>query len=93
MKNTETALHSFKQFRYLSLHIGGNRDSVEVFCLFSMCLNDKAFKYLKNQSFSWKFQVTFLMYLDIGRDDDDDYGDGKSSGKVTMSNVMMKSIR
>ena len=93
MKNTETAFYSFKQFRYLSLRIGGNGDSVEVFCLFSMCLNDKAFKYLENQSFSWKFHITFLMYLDIGRDDDDDYGDGESSGKGTMSNVMMKRIR
>ena len=49
MKNT--AFYSFKQFRYLSLHIGGNGDSVEVFHLFSMYLNDKAFKYRKNQSF------------------------------------------
>ena len=32
MKNT--AFYSFKQFRYLSLHIGGNGDSVEVFHLF-----------------------------------------------------------
>ena len=81
LKNTETVFYFFKQFRYLSLHIGGNGDSVEVFCLFSMYLNDKAFKYLKTQSFSWKFQVTFLMYLDIGRDNDDDYGDGESSDK------------
>ena len=35
MKNTETAFYSFKQFRHLQLHIGGNGDSVEVFCLFS----------------------------------------------------------
>ena len=79
MKNT--AFYSFKQFRYLSLHIGGNGDSVEVFHLFSMYLNDKAFKYRKNQSFFWHFQVTFLMYQDIGRDNDDGCDDGESSGK------------
>ena len=61
------------------IFIGGNGDSVEVFCLFSMYLKDKAFKYLKNQSFFWQFQVTFHMYLDIGRDDDNDYDDGESS--------------
>ena len=51
MKNTENDFYSSKQFEYLSLHIGGNGDSVEVFRLFSMYLKDKAFKYLKNQSF------------------------------------------
>ena len=50
MKNTESAFSSFKQFWYLSLHIGVDGDSVEVFCLFFMYLKDKAFKYLKNQS-------------------------------------------
>ena len=40
-----------------------------------MYLKDKAFKYLKNQSFFWQFQVTFHMYLDIGRGYDDDYDD------------------
>ena len=81
MKNNEIRFHSFKQFRCFSLHIGGNRNSVEVFRLFSMYLKDKAFKYLKNQSFFWQFKVTFHMYLDIGRDDDDDYVDGESSDK------------
>ena len=56
MKNTETAVYSFKQFRYLSLHIGGNGASVEVFRRFSMYLKDKAFKYLKNQSFFGNFK-------------------------------------
>ena len=51
MKNVEIAFYYFKQFGYLSLNIGGNGASVEVFCLFSMYLKDKAFKYLKNQSF------------------------------------------
>ena len=64
-----------KQFGYLSLHIGGNGDSVKVFRLFSMYLKDKAFKYLRNQRLYWQFQVTFHMYLDIGRDYDDDYDD------------------
>ena len=36
MRNTEIAFNSFKQFRYLSLHIGSNGDLVEVFRLFSM---------------------------------------------------------
>ena len=75
MKNTENALSPIKQFGYLSLHIGGNADTVKVFRLFSMYLKDKAFKYLKNQSFFWHVQVTFHMYLDTGRDHDDDYDD------------------
>ena len=81
MKNTETAFYSFKQFGYLSLHIGGNGASVEVFHLFSMYLKNKAFKYLKNQIFFWQFQVTFHIYLDIGRENDDDYDDGESNSK------------
>ena len=75
MKNAENAFSLIKKFGYLSLHIGGNGDSVKVFRLFSMYLKDKAFKYLKNQSFYWQFQITFHMYLDIGRDYDDDYDD------------------
>ena len=75
MKYTENTFSSIKKFGYLSLHIGGNGDSVKVFRLFSMYLKDKAFKYLKNQSFYWQFQITFHMYLDIGRDYDDDYDD------------------
>ena len=78
MKNTEIAFYSFEQFGYSSLNIGGNGDSVEVFDLFSMQLRDKAFNYLKNLFF-WQFQVTFPMYLNIGRNDDDDYDDGESS--------------
>ena len=34
MKNAEIAFYSLKQFGYLSLHIGGNGNSVEVFRLF-----------------------------------------------------------
>ena len=64
-----------KQFGYLSLHIGSDGHSVKVFRLFSMYLKGKAFKYLKNQSFYWQFQITFHMYLDVGRDYDDDYDD------------------
>ena len=56
MKNTETAFYSFKQFRYLLLQNGSNGDSVEVFRLFSKYWNDKAFKYLKNQSFFGNFK-------------------------------------
>ena len=53
MKHTEMLfllLNNLDIYRYLSLHIRGNGDSVEVFRLFSMYLNDKAFKYLKNKS-------------------------------------------
>ena len=33
----------------------------------------------KTKAFFWQFQVTFHMYLNIGRDDDDDYDNGESS--------------
>ena len=46
-----------------------------------MYLKDKTFTYLKNQSFIWQFKVTFHMYVDIWRDDHDDYDDGESSDK------------
>ena len=46
MKNTDNDFCFIKQFGYLTLHIGGNGDSVEVFRIFSMYLKDKAFKYL-----------------------------------------------
>ena len=47
-----------------------------------------------------QFQVTFymlrtyVMYLNTGRDDDDDYDDGEPSDedKITMSNMMMKNM-
>ena len=35
----------------------------------------------KTKAFFWQFQVMFYIYLDIGRDDHDDYNDGESSGK------------
>ena len=50
MKNTEIGFNSFKQFGYFSLHSGGNGNTIEVFRLFSMYLNDKVFKYLKKRS-------------------------------------------
>ena len=51
MKNTDNAFSSIKQFGYLSLHIGGNRDSVVVFRLFSMYLKDKALNTSKTKAF------------------------------------------
>ena len=93
MKNTEIAFYSFKQFGYLSLHIGGNGDQVEVFRLFSIYLKNKVFKYLKNQSFFWQFQVMFHMCLDIGTDDDDDYDNADVAMKIAMSNMMMENMR
>ena len=56
MKNTETAFYSFNQFRYLLLHIGGNGDSVEVFCLFSRYLNDKTINTSKTKAFPDSFK-------------------------------------
>ena len=77
MKNTEIEIgfYSFKQFGYFSLHIGGNGNSVKVFRLLYMYL----FKYIKKQSLFWQCQETFHIYLDIGRDDGDDYNAGESS--------------
>ena len=54
---------------------------LKYFVFFSIYLKDKAFEYLKNQSFFWQFQVTCHIYLDIGRDDHDDYDNGESSDK------------
>ena len=58
-----------------------------------MYLKDKAFKYPKNQSYFWQFQVKFHIYVDIGQDDEDDYDDGNLATKITVSNMMMKSMR
>ena len=47
MKNTDIAFYSLKQYLSLDIYMdicrcdGGNRDSVEVFRLSSMLLNDK----------------------------------------------------
>ena len=73
MKNTEATFYSLKQFEYLPLNVRSIRDSAEVFCLFSMYLKDKAFKYLKKQNIIWQFGVKFHMYPDTGGDDDDNY--------------------
>ena len=37
---------------------------------------------------------TYFMFLDIGRDADDDYDDGNlcDEDKITMSNMMMKNM-
>ena len=79
MKNTEIAFYSFKQFGYSLLHIGGNGDSVEVFCLFSMYLKNKTFKYLQKPKPFLAISRNH-MYLDMGRDNDDDY-DGESGNE------------
>ena len=69
------------------LHIGGNEDSLEVFRYFSMLLKNKVFKWPQKTKLFWLFQVMFhmfgiyAMYLDIGRDDDDDYDDRESSNE------------
>ena len=59
--------------------MGGNWDSLEVFRLFSMFQKGKAFKYPQKENLFWQFQAmfhmfgTYAMYLDIGRDNDEDY--------------------
>ena len=45
-----------------------------------MYLKNKVFKYLKKQSlFFGNASVTFHMYLDVGREDGDNYNEGESS--------------
>ena len=52
-----------------------------------MFLKDKGFKQPQKPKLFWQFQVMFLMfgayvmYLDIGKDNDDDYDDGESSNE------------
>ena len=60
MKITESAFYSFKQFGYLLLHNGGNGDLVQLFPLFFMFLNDKAFKAQKPQVIKLKNHSSFL---------------------------------
>ena len=77
-------------YGYLSLHIGENRDSLEVF-VFSpffgriKLLNNLKKKKKKKTMLIWHFYVifnmfgTYVMYIDIGWDQDNDYDDGESS--------------
>ena len=44
-----------------------------------MYLKDKAFKYLKNQTLFFSNSATFHIYLEMGKDNGDDYNDGESS--------------
>ena len=52
-----------------------------------MFLKDKAFKQPQKSKLYWQFQVmlhmlgTYVMYLDIGKDDDDYFDDGQSSSE------------
>ena len=72
-------------YGYLSLHIGENGDSLEVLSLFSVFLKDKAFKRPQKPKLFWQFQVmfhtfrTYVMYLEIGIDNEDCYDDGESN--------------
>ena len=52
MKIAENAFSPIKKFGYLSLHIGGNGDSVKVF-YFSMYLSDKTSKIPQKSKLFW----------------------------------------
>ena len=81
MNNTEFAFNSFIQFGYLLLHIGSDGAAAEVFVFFPCTWRIKLLNNSKTKAFFWQFQITFHIYLDIGRDNDDDYDDGESNGK------------
>ena len=89
MKNTD-----FKQYLSIDIYMDIYRCTSEVmeiylkyFVFFPCFWRIKLLNNLKNQSFFWQFQVmfhmfgTYAMYLDIERDDDDDYDDGESSNE------------
>ena len=54
---------------------------------------------LQKRKIFWQFQVTFymlgtyVMYLDIGKDDDYYYDDGQSSDEDTMSHLQIPHCR
>ena len=59
--------------------------NLKYFAFFPCSWRIKLLNNLKNQGFFWQFQLmfhmfgTYVMYLDIGKDDDDNYDDGESS--------------
>ena len=107
MKNTEIAFCSFKQYLSLGIYMDINRYTLEVMKIqlkyFVFFPSTWRIKLLIPQKlkFFWQLQTTFhmlrayVLYLDIGRDDDDDYDDGEPSNedKITISNLMMKSMQ
>ena len=60
---------------------------LNIFVFFPCFWRIKLLNNLKKQSFFWQFQVmfhmfgTYVMYLDIGKEDDDDHDDGKSGNE------------
>ena len=55
---------------------------LKYFVLFFPCTcRIKLLNTSKTKSFFWQFEVTFHIFLDIGRDDQDDYDDGESIGE------------
>ena len=56
-------------------------------------MTGKAFKYPQKENLFWQFQVmfhmfgTYAMYLDIGRDDDDDYMTENLATKIAINNL------
>ena len=70
MEKTDIVFYSFDQFGCSLLHIGGNGDLVKVFRFQTKYLKDKAFIYLKETRLFSQFQVTFQMYLEVGRTND-----------------------
>ena len=93
MKNTEIAFYPFKQYLSIDIYMDIYRCTSEVmenhvkyFVFFPCFWRTKLLNHLKNEIFFWQFQemldmfVTYVMYLNIGRDDDD-YDDGESSNE------------
>ena len=88
MKNTKTAFYSFKQYLsidiYMDIYCCRSKVTeilLKYFAFFPCSWRTKLLNNLKNQSFLGNFKQmfhmlgTYVMYLDIGRDDDDDYDD------------------
>ena len=93
MKNTEIGFYSFKQYSSLDVYMDIYRctsDVIEIllkyFVFFPCTWKIKLLNTSKTKVF-WQFQITFHMlgtyviYLDIGRGDYDDYDGEESSGE------------
>ena len=86
-KNTEIAFYSFKQYLSMDFHIDTYRcttKEMEIYLkhfIFFHVPEQKSFQRSSKTKAFLVFQVmfhmldTYAMYLDIGRDDDDDYDD------------------
>ena len=90
MKNTEIVFYSFKQYILIDIHMDMYRctsEKMEIhmkYFVFFLCSWRLKLKYSQNPKLFWQFQVvfhmfvTYVMYLDFGIDDKDNYDDGES---------------